>query len=375
MSHFLLFMLLPSRVLAFLVVTTLLPMVHSYSHLVVLAHGLAGKADDLLFLSQSLMKDESLLVLSTKVNEANSRDGIIAGGERLAQDVLETIKGHGTLKQISFVGNSLGGLYVRYCTSLLFEESDGSIAGLEPTHFVTIASPWLGVRFHTFLNVPHWVSRPLVTLPNGQTGIDLFLDDEGMDQIENTLVFRMATAEGFLAPLRFFRTRRCYANYANDFLVPVGTAAFLTSTEKKDLETQISARGPLPNAPSIIATLRVPPQGVSPAQEEDSPHPMDRAAASINALGWEKVLVYFPDWLPLSHNKICALDAPNDPLRYFVAATLSNSQEGKFVMEHLAMHLSSDLCEREGEDGYHDGSSDDGAASTRVEDCTACVTA
>ena len=48
--------------------------------------------------------------------------------------------------------------------------------------------------------------------------------------------------------------------------------------------------------------------------------------------------MYFPDVLPLAHNKICALEA-SDFLRRFYAVTLSGSDEGAFVMDHLALHL------------------------------------
>jgi hypothetical protein len=67
---------------------------------------------------------------------------------------------------------------------------------------------------------------------------------------------------------------------------------------------------------------------------------MDAASDAINQLGWDKVLVYFPDVLPLAHNKICALEA-SDPFRHFMAVTLSKASEGRFVMDHLTRHLSS----------------------------------
>ena len=56
------------------------------------------------------------------------------------------------LRDISIVGNSLGGLYARYAVSLLYEPRAKSIAGLRPKTFMTVATPHLGVR--RFLVVP-----------------------------------------------------------------------------------------------------------------------------------------------------------------------------------------------------------------------------
>ena len=53
------------------------------------------------------------------------------------------------------------------------------MAGLSPKHFVTVASPWLGVRFHTHIPVPdwlEWLKGSMIKWPNGQTGRDLYLE-------------------------------------------------------------------------------------------------------------------------------------------------------------------------------------------------------
>jgi esterase/lipase len=81
-----------------------------YSHLVVLAHGLAGTSEDLAYLSRELQKENNMFVLASRVNENKTKDGIIAGGNRLAEDVLRVRDNHPELKYISFVGNSLGGM-------------------------------------------------------------------------------------------------------------------------------------------------------------------------------------------------------------------------------------------------------------------------
>lgn len=72
------------------------------------------------------------------------------------------------MQKISFVAHSVGGLVARYAIGRLYrppskgnkedsyeEESNATIAGLEPINFITFATPHLGSRGHKqvcFLN-------------------------------------------------------------------------------------------------------------------------------------------------------------------------------------------------------------------------------
>lgn len=121
---------------------------------------------------------------------------------RLALEVKEVVKAHPSLQRISFVGNSLGGLYSRYALKELWDEGSRTIAGCEPVTFMTIASPHLGVRKHLGLPFP----RPLHFMAPvflGQTGEDLFLRGA-----RPPLLVRMATEPAFLRPLEAFKHRR-----------------------------------------------------------------------------------------------------------------------------------------------------------------------
>lgn len=67
-----------------------------------------------------------------------------------------------SLRRISFLAHSLGGLFARYAIAVLYDNSNalststsndlgnsskrGVIAGLEPISFITLATPHLGVR-------------------------------------------------------------------------------------------------------------------------------------------------------------------------------------------------------------------------------------
>ena len=354
------------------------------SHLVVLAHGLNGEADNLAFLHRKLeaLSSGDCLVLASEVNEGKTTMGVMHGGILLSMDVKSTIEKNPSLKRISFVGNSLGGLYVRICAKELFDPSSGTFGGLEGCQFVTIASPWLGVLHHTYWELPKWLAGPIVMLPNGQTGRDLFyadnysastsataaaIDSQGVEledasatasgrrisaqsshSIKQTLLYSMATDEAFLAPLRLFRKRRVYANLVGDFMVQLRTAAIMTREEEARvlavfknrvvlnpsiaciLDTEDARTAPLVHpSSSLTDPIR---EGTTGTGMDDNE--LDPLIHSLNSLGLSKVLVYFPDKLPVNHNKICCLESSN-PLKKAVAFQ-SKVEDGEFVMNHLA---------------------------------------
>ncbi|KIZ05254.1 hypothetical protein MNEG_2703 [Monoraphidium neglectum] len=83
-------------------------------------------------------------------SQANVRfatwDGIDRCGQRLADEVraVAAAPENASLTRISFIGHSMGGLMARYALGVLFNPSAGTIAGLQPTHFITLATPHFG---------------------------------------------------------------------------------------------------------------------------------------------------------------------------------------------------------------------------------------
>ena len=88
-----------------------------------------------------------------------------------SKQVMEVVKKTKSLKRISFLAHSLGGLFARYAIAVLYSpdaynrdqsgdpannttensqkmsfSKGGTIAGLEPINFITLATPHLGVR-------------------------------------------------------------------------------------------------------------------------------------------------------------------------------------------------------------------------------------
>ena len=365
---------------SFLVAKSSSPGILSYHTSVVLSHGLMGGQTDLTLLA-NLLQDRGCVVLRSKANEYNqSVKGVENGGSSLAKEILDQVKESGHLKRISFVGNSLGGLYARYAIHVLYD-NDGSIAGLKPQCFMTIATPHLGVMDHTYLEdelglyVPS-ILKSIVSATMYETGRDLFatfkMNDESKGEKEKEeekeekeekedgyhLVYRMCTHITFLQPLRAFEKRRLYANLQGDFMVPLGTAAFLSPEKVRvfreahrstfggvvhhevipsssDQSTTCTSSSSCDTEPSSIAS-----------QETEEKSAMRQA---LDSCGWEKVLVNFrnPLSLPLSHNKICAIN--KFPWFDNLFDRLLGFHEGNSVMEQAAQWLAEAEAEVEAE--------------------------
>jgi pimeloyl-ACP methyl ester carboxylesterase len=65
-------------------------------------------------------------------------------GQRLAAEVEALKQAHPGLLRISFIGHSMGGLICRHAAGLLYDAGSGTVAGLRPAHFITMATPHLG---------------------------------------------------------------------------------------------------------------------------------------------------------------------------------------------------------------------------------------
>ena len=97
-----------------------------------------GSQTDLNYLS-SLLEKNGCKVLKSKSNEKyKSIDGIVTGGQLLAKEILDYKKETPNLNKISFVGNSLGGLYARSAIKVLFDSKTELIAGLQPYNFMVV---------------------------------------------------------------------------------------------------------------------------------------------------------------------------------------------------------------------------------------------
>ena len=230
-------------------------------HLIVLVHGWMGNPQEMRYLQTTLQSQaqqiteqqkplhhnhqDYFIVHSATANDGKTMDGIAAGGSRLAREVNDMVEKiaqqqqqqrqekqhHKSLITLSFVGNSLGGLYARYALSKIHFD-DGKQKHhhhphhLQPKVFCTTATPHLGVSQHTYIRIPRAIEYLVATamLP---TGRDLFRFSH--------VIQNMATQTKFVHPLMQFPTRLVYANaYQTDFQVPTATAAFLDPHNTQD---------------------------------------------------------------------------------------------------------------------------------------------
>ncbi|KAJ4305819.1 hypothetical protein N0V90_001351 [Kalmusia sp. IMI 367209] len=188
-----------------------------------------GNPQHLDFLRNSLREkhgEDKIHILVTKRNAGSfTYDGIETGGERVANEIEETLQelaqAGNLVQKISVIGYSLGGLIARYAIGLLY--SKGLFEKIEPVNFTTFATPHLGVRtprrgyFSNAFNVLG--ARTLST-----SGKQLFLIDTFRDT-KRPLLSVLADADSiFIRALAKFKHRSLYANVVNDKTVAFYTA-------------------------------------------------------------------------------------------------------------------------------------------------------
>lgn len=347
-----------SSVLLLLITVTFINMIEMYSthshisshkHLIVLSHGLMGDRKDLTYLSSILEGQSDCIVYSAYSNERlKSFEGVLQGGINLSNEIKEFISSYSTVNnvtidRISFVGNSLGGVYSRYAAYLLLDGNNTTIAGLRPVTFMTIATPHVGVRYHTYyedmgIPVPD-VLKKYISILLGMTGRHLFMDDDGNmgTHITDSLLYKMAVDEQYLLPLTLFSRRILYANLNHDSVVPLSTAAFIDKIECLRLRSNHYKEYGVVHRVKTVASASYCNSNSTSTDNSEAYH-MQHMQENLDRLGWEKNIVHFKPFLgfiPLAHNKLSALT--KFPLWFF--DSLLNFQEGRFVMQEAANAL------------------------------------
>jgi len=299
-------------------------------HLVVLVHGLSGTAADLGYLARQLEADASVRVLASGANEPFPRtlDGVDAGGARVADEVRQVASAY---KTISFVGNSLGGLYAR---AALRELRDGdTFAGLTPAVFVTTAAPHLGAR-----QTQYGPLAPLLRLLPSGVAIAKSARDA---MLQTSAVADLSCCEA-LAALALFPRRRAYGSAAGDFMVPTASALF-TAASSDELRAAGMRLGsedaPDNGAAYLIRDLDGVDAQLPPAEAE--------LAKALDGVGFERVMIEFespgPLGTPFAHNKLVALERRPGPTASLIKY-LELTADGRPVMDGLARYILGELA-------------------------------
>lgn len=159
----------------------------------------------------------------------------------------------------------MGGLISRYAIGELYDAETGTLAGLKPSHYVSLATPHCGcvagpgeaqVPLFAWMDAVPAVggmlsrtvtalSRPYVSIVLGRTGKQFFLLDR--DGGGPPFMYRLACdwpGEGllFLTALSRFETRTVYANRSGDHLVGWANSSLRRLSELPD-DDRKSGRG------------------------------------------------------------------------------------------------------------------------------------
>lgn len=320
-------------------------------HLLVLVHGILASPSDWTYFEAELKKrlGRNFLIYASSSNTfIKTFGGIEGAGKRLAEEVRQIVQKTDSLKKISFLAHSLGGLFARYAVAVLYSPNNlgdgdlddasitachsvkhGVIAGLEPINFITLASPHLGVRgrkqlpFLLGLPLLERLAPPLASIFAGRTGSQLFLTDGKPNR--PPLLLKMATdcEDGkFISALGAFRCRIIYANMSFDHMV-----GFRTSSIRRENELPKPAQRSLDGYKHVVDVDYCPPVScegpqfapeVAKAKEAAQTEPStentieyhelveEEMIRGLQRLGWKKVDVSFHSavWPFFAHNNI-----------------------------------------------------------------------
>ncbi|KAE9465059.1 hypothetical protein C3L33_03052, partial [Rhododendron williamsianum] len=246
-----------------------------------------------------MIPDKVFVHRSERNTASLTLDGVDVMGDRLAEEILELIKQKPSLRKISFVAHSVGGLVARYVIGRLFqpprsnnmedslpksceELSKGTIGGLEPMNFITAATPHLGSRGNKqvcfFLvialsnhadigcccqrvmrcnlkkyTVPFLFGSPalettarlVIHLIFRRTGRHLFLVDN--DDGKPPLLKRMIEDYGecyYMSALGSFKRRVAYSNVRHDHIVGWRTSSIRRNSELPKWEDSLNEKYP-----------------------------------------------------------------------------------------------------------------------------------
>ncbi|KAK4770811.1 hypothetical protein SAY87_031343 [Trapa incisa] len=325
-------------------------------HLLVLVHGILASPSDWTYVESELRRrlGRNFLIYASSCNTyIKTFNGIDGAGRRLADEIMQVVQKTESLKKISFLAHSLGGLFARYAVSVLYssnppssDQSDnntgsanansekassmhGMIAGLEPNTFITLATPHLGVRgrwqLPFLLGVPFLekLAVPVAPFFAGRTGAQLFLTDGKANR--PPLLLRMASdcEDGkFISALGVFRCRILYANVSYDHMVGWRTSSIRRETElvkppRRSLDgykhvVDVEYCPPVPSEgphfPPEAAKAKEAAQNTPSIQNTLEYHEImeEEMISGLQQLGWRKVDVSFHSalWPFLAHNNI-----------------------------------------------------------------------
>ncbi|KAL1819971.1 hypothetical protein ACET3Z_014840 [Daucus carota] len=294
--------------------------VSSADHLVVMVHGIMGSTANWKFAAEQFVRmlpDKVYVHRSEKNMAMLTLDGVDVMGERLAEEVFELIKQKPNLRKISFVAHSLGGLAARYAIGKLYkppktdsegnlladaaEESKGTIGGLVPINFITVATPHLGSRgnnqvpFLFGVTALEKVAAGVSHLIFKRTGRHLFLTDDDNDGKPPLLKRMVEDHEDcyFMSGLRSFKRRVAYSNVGYDHIVGWRTASIRRAVELPKWEDSVNKKYPHVVHEEFIKACDAGRDYPIPVEDDSLENVEEELVTGLSRVSWEKVDVSF----------------------------------------------------------------------------------
>ncbi|KAG6756116.1 hypothetical protein POTOM_039538 [Populus tomentosa] len=312
-------------------------------HLLVLVHGILASPSDWTYVEAELKRrlGKNFLIYASSCNTyTKTFSGIDGAGKRLADEVMRVVQKRESLKRISFLAHSLGGLFARYAISVLYSEiavnTGQSIDVAADTSLPNSNTPCSSRRVSSFANgqllslpfllgipILEKLALPIAPIIVGRTGSQLFLTDGKPNKPSLLLRMTSDSEDGkFLSALGAFRCRILYANVSYDHMV-----GWRTSSIRREMELVTPPMRSLDGYKHVVDVEYCPPVS------SDGPHfPPEAAKAKeaaqnepnmkntveyhelmeeemisgLQRLGWKKVDVSFHSafWPFFAHNNI-----------------------------------------------------------------------
>ncbi|KAK8955760.1 hypothetical protein KSP40_PGU019521 [Platanthera guangdongensis] len=274
--------------------------------------------------------EKFLIYVSSSNTYIKTFSGIDGAGRRLAEEIGSMCSSETkSLKKISFLAHSLGGLFTRYAIAILYSSGSLSNCWIGAINFITLATPHLGVRgrkqlpFLLGLAFLEKLAAPLAPMLTGKTGRQLFITDGKPEQ--PPLLLRMTSDSSdlkFISSLASFKNRVLYANVSYDHMVGWRTSSIRRESELiKPPQQSLDGYKHIVNVrycpPISSGGPRFPPEA-SKAKEAAKNAPNTQNSAEyhdiveeemihgLQRVGWKKVDVSFHSaFLPFfAHNSI-----------------------------------------------------------------------
>ena len=229
------------------------------THLIILLHGVGGYSGHVRELAKVLghqFGGDAIIFSPSCFTRLKTLDGVDVCAHRVMELLRPLVARHTSLRGLSLIGYSFGGLVARFLAGVLVLEPRPFL-GLTPLNIVTLACPHCGpVRTegpaHT--GVRERLLRLMMHVLGSRTGAQLGLLDRRMQ-----LLALMAHPRGvFYRGLAAFSRRAAYANITCDHSVPHWTASIAEWHAGSPLPPpptapQDSSTTPYPHVESVVS--------------------------------------------------------------------------------------------------------------------------